>query len=60
MAIAISSRLGSTIDEVTAIDGRNMRLRLKHTLGFMSLLAVYAPTEVCEKDEKEKYYAKCY
>ena len=35
-----------------------MQLRLKHTLGFMSLIAVYAPTEVCGADKKEMVYAK--
>ena len=35
-----------------------MRLRLKHTWGFMFLVAVYAPTEVSEADEKEMFYAK--
>ena len=35
-----------------------MRLRLKHTLGFMSLVAVYAPTKVCGADKKEMFYAK--
>ena len=33
-----------------------MGLRLKHILGFMSLVAVYAPTEVCGADEM--FYAK--
>ena len=35
-----------------------MRLRLKHSLGFMSLVAVYAPTEVCGTEEKEMFYVK--
>ncbi len=35
-----------------------MRLRMKHSLRFMSLVAVYAPTEVCELEEKEMFYAK--
>ena len=35
-----------------------MQLRLKHSLGFMSVVAVYAPTEVCETEEKEMFYAK--
>ena len=35
-----------------------MRLRLKHTWGFMFLVAVYAFTEVCVADEKEMLYAK--
>ena len=34
------------------------RLRLKNSLGFMSVVAVYAPTEVCETEEKEMFYAK--
>ena len=34
-----------------------MRLRLKHSLGFMSLIAVYAPTEVCGTEE-EMFYVK--
>ena len=35
-----------------------MQLRLKHTLGLMSLVAVYTPTEVCGADEIEIFYAK--
>ena len=35
-----------------------MRLRLKHSLSFMSLVAVYAPTEVCGTEEKEMFYVK--
>ena len=33
-------------------------MRLKHTWGFMSLVAVYAPTEVCGADEKQLFYAE--
>ena len=35
-----------------------MRLSLKHSLGFMSVVAMYAPTEVCETGGKEMFYAK--
>ena len=35
-----------------------MQLRLKHSLGFMSIVAVYAPTEGCETEEKEMFCAK--
>ena len=58
VTISISSRLQLSVVEVTLVDERIMRLRLKHTLGFMSLVAVYAPTEVCGAGEKEMFYAK--
>lgn len=58
VAVAISSRLQPSVVEVAAVDERIMRVRLKHTLGFMSLVAVYAPTEMCEIEEKEMFYAK--
>ena len=35
-----------------------MRLRLKHTLGFMSVVAVYVLTEASQTEEKEMFYAK--
>ncbi len=38
--------------EVTPVDERIMRMRLKLTLGFMFLVAVYAPTKTCENEEK--------
>ena len=58
IAIGISSRLQPSIVEVTPDDGHIMRLRLMHTLGFMSVVAVYAPTEVCETEEEEMFYAE--
>ena len=58
VAIGVSSRLQPSVVEVTPVDERIMRLRLKHSLGFMSVVAVYAPTEVCETEEKEMFYAK--
>ena len=35
-----------------------MLVRLRHTLGFISLIAVYAPTEVSVPEEKDLFYAK--
>ncbi len=35
-----------------------MLLRPKHAFGFMFLVAVYAPTETSELEEKEMFYAK--
>ena len=42
----ISNRLRPSVVAVTSLDGRIMRLSLNHSLGFMSVVAVYAPTEV--------------
>ena len=58
VAIGISSRLQPSVVEVTPVDERILRVRLKHTMGFMSVIAVYAPTEMREMDEKELFYAK--
>lgn len=58
VARAISSRLRSAVVEITVVDERIMRLKLKHTFGFMSLVAVYARKWVCEMEEKEMSYAK--
>ena len=46
IAIVVFSRLQPSIVEVIPVDECIMRLRLKHTWGFMSLIAVYAPTGV--------------
>ncbi|KAG0727553.1 Craniofacial development protein 2 [Chionoecetes opilio] len=58
VSIGISSKLQPSVVEVTPVDERKIRVRMKHTLGFMSLLAVYAPTEVRKTEEKEMFYAK--
>ena len=53
VAIGVSSKLQPSVVEVTPFDELIMRLRLKH---FMSVVAVYAPIEVCETEEKEMFY----
>ena len=58
VAIGSSSRLQPFVVEVTLVDERIMQLNLKHSLGFMSVVAVYAPTEVCETEDKEMLYTK--
>ena len=58
VAIGVSSRRQPSVVEIIPVDERIMQLRLKHTLGFMSLIAVYAPTEVYRADEKEMFYVK--
>ena len=57
--IGVSRRLQPSVVEVTPVDERIMQLRLKHSLGVMSVVAVYASTEVCETEEK-MFYAKFY
>ena len=56
--MAISSRLQPSVVEVTPVDERIMVMRLKLAFGFMSLIAVYAPTDVCKLDVKEMFYTK--
>ena len=56
VAISASSRLQPSVVEVIPFDERILRLRLKHTL--MTLVAVYAPTEMSGTVEKEMFYAK--
>ena len=57
VALGILSRLQPFVVEVTPVNERIMRLRLKHTLGFMSLAAVYTPTKMNEADEM-MFFAK--
>ena len=57
VAIGIPSQLRSSVVEVTPVDERIMRVRLNHTFSFMSLVAVDAPTKMCETEE-EMLYAK--
>ncbi|KAG0724748.1 LINE-1 retrotransposable element ORF2 protein [Chionoecetes opilio] len=58
VAIGISSKLQPSVVEVTPVDECIMRVRMKHTLDFMSLVAVYAPTEMRKTEAKEMFYAK--
>ena len=55
VAISVPSRLQPSV--CIPVDERIMQLRLKDSLGFMSVVAVYAPTKVCETEE-EMFYSK--
>ena len=57
VAMGIYSRLRPSVVEVTLVDKRIVQLRLNHSLHFMSVVAVYNPTEVCEAEE-EMFYSK--
>ena len=58
VAVAVSDRLTSLVKEVTPVSERIMRLRLAHSMGAMSIVAVYAPTGVSELSAKEAFYAE--
>ena len=52
VAVDISSRLELSLTEAAMVDERIMRLSVKHSLGFMFVVAVYAPTKDSKKDMK--------
>ena len=52
-AVGVFSRLQPFVVKVIPVDERIIRMRLKHTWGFMSLVAVYVLTEVCGTDDKD-------
>ncbi len=56
VAVAVANRLVPLIKEVTPVSERIMRLRLAHSLGMVSLVAVYAPTGMSELSTKEAFY----
>ena len=58
VAIAVSDRVASQIKEVTPVSERTMRLRLAHSLGVVSFVAVYAPTGESELSKKDAFYAE--
>ena len=58
VAVAVSTRLVPSVVKVTNVDERIMLVRMEHTIGFISLIAVYAPTEMRDLEEKELFYAK--
>ena len=60
VAVAVADRLAPQIrdEDVTPVSERIMRLRIPHTLGWISVVAVYAPTGVSDVTTKEAFYAK--
>lgn len=51
VVIEISSHLQPFVVKVTPVEEHIMRAGLKHSLIFMSLLAAYTSTEMCEAEE---------
>ena len=58
VAVAVANWLAPMIMQVTPVNERLLRLRIKHSLGVFSLVIVYAPTEMANHDAKETFYAK--
>ena len=55
--VAVSNKLSSMIIEVALVNERIMRRRIHHSLGVISLVSVYAPTEVSDLTVKETFSA---
>ena len=53
----MSNMLTPMIIEVTPANERIMRLRIRHYLGVISLIYVYAPTEASDLTVKDAFYA---
>ena len=58
VAVAVSNKLTTMIIEVTPVNERIMRLRIRHSLGVISLVSVYSPTEASDLTVKDTFYAK--
>ena len=58
VARAASNKLILMVIEVTSVNKRIIiRRRIRHSLGIVSLLSVYAPTEVSDLTVKDTFYA---
>ena len=53
----MSIKLTPMITEVKPVNEHIMRLRIRHSFGVISLVSVYAPTEVSDLTVKEAIYA---
>ena len=57
VAVAVSNKLTPMIIEVTPVNERIMRLRIRHSLGVVFLVSVFAPIEVSDLTVKDALYA---
>ena len=53
----MSIKLSPMITEVKPVNKRIMKLRIRHSLGVISLVSVYAPTEASDVTVKDAFYA---
>ena len=57
VAVAASNKLTPMIIEVTPVNDRIVRLRIRHSLGVISLVSAYAPTEASDLTVKDAFDA---
>ena len=57
VAVAVSNKLTPMIIEVTPVNKCIMRLRIRHSLGVISLVSVFALTEASDLTMKDTFYA---
>ena len=57
VAMAMSKKPTAVVIEITPVNEHIMRLGIRHSLGVISLVSVYAPTEVSDLTEKEIFDA---
>ena len=55
VAVVVSNKLTPMIIEATSVKERIMRLRIRHSLGVISLVSVFAPTEVSDLTVKDAF-----
>ena len=53
----MSNKLTPMISEIILVNERIMRLRIHHSLGVISLVSVYAPTEASDLTVKDAFSA---
>ena len=56
--MTVADRLVPMITEVTPVNESMIRLRISHSLSFISLVSLYGPTGVSEISVKEPFYAQ--
>ena len=52
----MSNKLAPMIIELTPVNERIMRRRIRHSFGVISLVSVYAPTEASDLTVKDAFY----
>ena len=57
VAVAVSNKLTPMIIEVTPVNERIMRLKIRHSLGVISLISAYVLTESSDLTVKDTFYA---